>query len=174
MTASVKYLLDADTFIRAYRHFYSPSFCPAYWDAILRHHATGKLASIEQIKKELLKGKDELALWIKDECPESFFKQTKDVKVMRAYSDIMKWAQSRTDVNPAAKEKFADGADGWLVAYANVNRYVVCTLEVSAPDAKSNIKLPDVANHFNVACETPFEMLNSLAVRMVLAKRKRK
>ena len=52
-----------------------------------------------------------------------------------------------------------------------VNNYAVCTYEISRPESKANIKLPDVANYCGVSCLTPYEMLEELGVRMVLSRR---
>ena len=43
-------------------------------------------------------------------------------------------------------DKFATGADGWLVAHARVHGATVVTNEQSAPDSKREIKLPDVGS----------------------------
>ncbi len=166
-----KYLLDADTFMTAHRQHYRFSFCPAYWKALLLHHGSDSVASIVQVRKELLRGKDALSEWVTDDVPESFFKETTDAKVLQTYSTIAKWVVSQPHLAPAAQAKFASGADGWLVAYAKVNGYAVCSYEVSAPEAKSNIKLPDVANQFGVICVKPPEMMENLGVRMILPRK---
>lgn len=53
MNQKHKYLLDADTFIRAHRQHYRFKFCPAYWTAILNHHDSGHVASITPAKTRL-------------------------------------------------------------------------------------------------------------------------
>ena len=110
-----KYLLDADTFMTAHRQHYRFSFCPAYWKAILLHHGSDSVASIVQVRKELLRGKDALSGWVADDVPGSFFKETTDAKVLQTYSTIAKWVVSQPHLAPAAQAKFASGADGWLV-----------------------------------------------------------
>lgn len=171
MTSHRKFLLDADTFMSAHRQYYRFSFCPAYWRALLVHHESKRLASIEQVRAELLRGKDALAEWVKTKTPKTFFKGTSDIAVIDAYSKLSQWVQGRAEWTPEAKARFAAAADGWLVAYAQVNGFVVCTYEVSRPESKANIKLPDVANYSGVSCVTPYEMLEELGVRMVLSKR---
>jgi hypothetical protein len=171
MKSHRKFLLDADTFMTAHRQYYRFSFCPAYWRALLAHHENKRLASIEQVRKELLRGKDELATWVKTKLPKTFFKGTDDVAVINAFAVLNQWVQSRPELTPEAKARFAAAADGWLVAYAQVNDYAVCTYEVSRPESRANIKLPDVADYCGVSCLTPYEMLEELGVRMLLAKK---
>lgn len=61
--------------------------------------------------------------------------------------------------------------EGWLVAYAKANDYLICSYEVSAPQSRNNAKLPDVAAFLGVTCVFPHEMLEELRVRMVLSTR---
>ena len=171
MKRSQKYLLDADTFMTAHRQHYRFSFCPAYWKAVLLHHESGNTASILQVRKELLRGKDALSDWVTDTMSDTFFKGTEDAKVIQTYSTITKWVVSLSHLSSAAQAYFANSADGWLVAYAKVNDYSVCTYEVSRPESKTNIKLPDVATQFGVTCVKPHEMLEDLGVRMILPRK---
>ncbi|MCF7959128.1 MAG: DUF4411 family protein [Pirellula sp.] len=46
-----------------------------------------------------------------------------------------------------------------MVAYAKVNGYSVCSYEVSSPESKNNIKLPDVCKQFAVPFVNPYESL---------------
>jgi hypothetical protein len=171
MKQGPKYLLDTDTFIRAHRQHYRFSFCPAYWIALIQQHNAGSVASISQVKRELLRGKDDLSTWVKTKLPVSFFKGTEDAKVIQTYASIVKWVVSLTHLTPEAQSHFVGSADGWLIAFARVNRYTVCSYEVSAPESKNNIKLPDIASQFGVSCESPYDMLEQLDLRMVLTKR---
>jgi hypothetical protein len=171
MTAPRKFLLDADTFMSAHRQYYRFSFCPAYWHALLVHHENKQLASIEPVRKELLRGKDALAAWVKEKAPKTFFKGIEDTAVVKAFADLNQWVATRPELTPEARARFAGAADGWLVAYAQVNNYAVCTYEVSRPESRANIKLPDVAVYCGVSCLTPHDMLEELGVRMVLSKR---
>ncbi len=171
MNQKLTYLLDADTFIRAHRQHYRFTFCPAYWTAILNHHSTGTIASITQVRKELLRGKDDLSAWTKNNLPVSFFKGTEDTKVIHVFATISKWVVSLSHLSSGAQSHFASSADGWLVAFAKVNGYSVCSYEVLSPESKSNIKLPDVCKQFAVPYVNPYDMLETLDVRMILSKK---
>ena len=171
MKGANEYLLDADTFVSAHRNYYRFSFCPAYWQALLDHHKHGTLSSIIPVRKELLKGKDVLSDWVKNDVPENFFHETTDVKVTQTYGTILRWVGALPQLLPAAHAKFANSADGWLVAYAKVHGLSVCSYEVSSPESKANIKLPDVAKQFGVTCLKPQEMLQRLGVRMILGEK---
>ncbi len=174
MSATGFYVLDADSFIRAKRHHYAFDFCPGYWDALLRSFREERLCSIQPVKTELERGRDDLTDWVTDAVPEEFFDSVDDANVTAAYADIISRVQSNSQYDEGAKQRFARAADPWLVAYAYVSGYVVVTHEVSAPLSKASIKLPDVANEFDVECVTPFDMLRALQVRLRLDTRTRK
>lgn len=171
MKNSSKYLLDADSLIRPFRQHYRPSICPAYWDAIKRLFQEGRLASIFQVRVEIERGKDLLTSWVKDQLPGTFFKKTDDIAVTTQYAVVSNWIHQSASLSDEAKAKFARGADGWLVAYAKANDYLICSYEVPAPQSRNNAKLPDVAAFLGVSCVFPHEMLEELRMRMVLSTR---
>ncbi len=170
MSKGKSYILDADSFIRAKRQHYGFDSCPGYWDALLRSFRNERFCSIQPVRKELERGKDDLKTWVIKTAPEEFFASVEDEGVEIAYAKVIRNVQSNPQFTPAAKQKFASGADPWLIAYASVFRCVVSTYEVSAPESKAKIKLPDVAEKFNVECILPFEMLRDLEIVLRLGK----
>jgi len=164
------YVLDADSFIRSKREHYAFDFCPGYWDALLRSYREERLCSIEPVKTELERGKDDLADWVADDAPDDFFETVADEDVTNAYADVINHVQINSQYIVGAKQRFASGADPWLIAYASVYGFSITTHEVSAPRSVATIKLPDIAAAFDVECVTPFEMLRELKVRLRLGK----
>jgi hypothetical protein len=162
--SEAKYLLDADSFIRSKREHYAPDFCPGFWDALLRGYRKRRVGSIVPVRKELLKGKDALADWVKDKVPDEFFESVEDDDVQEAGAEIMQWVEDNEQYTRAAKDKFVSGADPWLIAFAKVHGRTVITYEVSAPESKALIKLPDVARKFKVTCLPPYVLLRRLEV----------
>ena len=65
-----------------------------------------------------------------------------------------------------AKKKFMklDKADVYLAAFASVNpqEWKVVSMERSAPNSQSEIKLPDVCSRFGVSCIQPEEMFREM------------
>lgn len=168
MSKPPSYLLDADSFIRSKREHYAFDFCPGYWDALLVGFAKRRLLSIVPIRNELLRGKDALASWVKDDVSADFFATVEDQGVQGAYAEILQWVEDNEQYSRAAKQKFVRGADPWLVAYACISRSVLVTYEVSSPESKALIKLPDVAAHFDVASIPPYVMLRQLQIKLTL------
>ncbi len=51
-----KYLIDTNSLIDAKDFFYAFDICPGFWNALLRHHASGEVFSIDQVRDELIDG----------------------------------------------------------------------------------------------------------------------
>ena len=162
MPDAVKYILDANIFIEAKNRYYAFNLCPGFWDSLLHHKTMGNLESIDRVRKELLECKDNLATWSKKAA--CLFSSTNSELVRTAYRDIIQWVQSQERFFDAAKSRFADDPDAWVIAYAKANNVVVATEEKSAPKSRKVVKIPDVCKHFNVKCTDTFDMLQKLGV----------
>lgn len=159
------YLLDSNVFIEAARRYYAFDLAPKFWEALVRHAEAGEIESIDRIRQELERGKDELATWA-GETFAAAFASTDDTDVIQSFAEIMTWVQAQGQFSDAAKSDFASGADGWLVAYARVKDCVVVTHEVPAPDARRRVPIPNVCEAFDVPFADTFEMLRALGVRL--------
>lgn len=164
MMASV-YLLDANVFIQAARSYYAFDLAPAFWQALIDQAGNGRVQSIDRVKEELLRGNDDLAAWTKDVFS-VYFARTDQDKVVAAYREIMVWVQQQHQFTDPAKAHFAGGADGWLVAYARVNEYVVVTHEPFRQDVRKKILIPNVCRPFSVGTVDTFAMLRALGVKL--------
>ena len=129
---------------------------------------------MDKIRDELLGGKDELSTWAKDTVPATFFKGTDDRKVIDALGEMVNWVQGEDQFSQAAKAEFASAADGWLIAFAKVNRLIVVTHEEYAPDVKKKVPIPNVCVEFDVDYCTTFEMLRAVNEQFVLKTRQRR
>lgn len=160
------YIIDSDVFITAKNAYYAFDICPGFWDSLTDQHQSGRVHSLDRIRQELLLGRDddELVLWVKTHVPPEFFLNSQSADVISAYTDIIQWVQRNPQFLDNAKAKFAAGADGWLVAYAKVHGNTVVTNEQPRPEARSEIKLPDVCIQFGVAYAGTFDMLKALSV----------
>ena len=85
---------------------------------------------------------------------------------MACYQQVMTWAKDNYE--PSAVSEFQRVADSWIVAHALANGWVVVTHEKSAPRSKRRIKIPDACAGVGVTCASPFEMLRSESMRLVL------
>jgi hypothetical protein len=169
MSGNSRFILDANIFIEAKKRYYSFTLCPGYWKALVAHHKSGRVVSIDKVHDELKDEGDELSNWASEETPETFFKLTQDIAVVSAFQEIVNWVYSETQFTEAAKAEFASVADGWIVAYAKVNGLLVVTHEEYSADAKKKVPIPNVCLEFNIKHVNTFEMLNDLKVKFVLS-----
>lgn len=156
------YILDTNVMVEAHRRYYSFELCPVFWDFLIALHNAGHIFSIDRVRKELEAGKDDLAKWINDTLPDSFFISTVSASVITQYTSMITWVNSR-GFKLEAKAEFASVADGWLVAYAKTNAdHIVVTQEQPRPEAKKRVLIPDVFVAFKVDYQDTFVMLKQL------------
>ena len=165
MTASLAYVLDANVFIEASRHYYAFDIAPRFWQILIDHASNGHVLSIDRVKQELDRGKDDLAEWANNDFHENFV-STEDDDVIAAYRRIMIWSQDNDQFTPSAKAEFANVADGWLVAYALAKQCVVVTREQFDANIRRKVKIPNVCHAFSVKYVDTFQMMRELGVRV--------
>jgi hypothetical protein len=159
-----EFVLDTNVFISAMRGYYAFDLAPGFWKSLEGHAENGRILSIDYVKEELERGKDQLAQWAKNDFSHAFI-STDDKDVQESYREIMTWVQGQDQFLDAAKAEFARGADGWLVAYAKAKGCIVVTLETIDPDIKRKVKIPNVCQAFSVQFVDTFEMLRRLGVQ---------
>ena len=163
--AQARYLLDANVFISAARQYYAFDFAPKFWKCLQEHALTGRIASIDRVREELLKGQDDLADWVKNSFAEGFA-ATNHSGVISTFKQIMGWAQSQNQFMDAAKAEFAGCADGWLVAYAKVHGWVVVTHEAYSAEVRRRVLIPNVCKAFDVEYVDTWVMLRGLGAKL--------
>jgi len=160
------YDLDANVFIQAARRYYAFDLAPKFWDSLLKHAENERICSIDKVKGELKRGKDDLAIWATGDFSFAFV-STDQLDVIKTYSSIMTWVENQSQFTDAAKADFAKGADGWLVAHAKVRGCVVVTEEVYDPAIKRKVRIPNVCREFKVRSINTFDMLRELGIQFV-------
>ena len=158
------YLLDANIFIQAKNLHYGMDFCPGFWQWLVWANASGRVFSVEKVGDELLAGSDELATWAR-ERDETFFLPPDQPTIVGLIA-VAEWVRKQ-NYRPAAVNEFLQDTDYYLIAYAHAHGHVVVTHEI-ASDGVKRVKIPSVCIGMKVKCITPFEMLRSERVRLVL------
>ena len=59
------FCLDANFFVQAWNKYYSPKFCPAYWEIINKFGKQGIIFIPVQVRDEIFKIDDDLKKWLK-------------------------------------------------------------------------------------------------------------
>lgn len=159
------YLLDSNFFINAHRFYYPFDVVPSFWARVQDLATRGLIGSIDKVAQEITHGNDVLKQWIGTNLPKGFFVDSS--VFINEYAQIAQWANSRSNhYNAGALNEFlqADEADAWLVAGALHHGITVVTNEVSNPEMKVRIAIPEPCNHFGVSFCNTIEMFRRLAV----------
>ncbi len=159
------YLLDANVYIQAYRDYYGFDIAPGFWKCLKNHSDSRQIRSIDRIKDELKKGKDDLWTWANETYGAAFL-STDTPEVTAAFTKVMNWAQKQPQFTAAAKAEFASCADGWLVACAMVAGFTVVTFETFDAAIKRRVKIPNACRHFGVPITNTFTMLRNIGARL--------
>lgn len=143
-----KYLLDANVFIEAKNYYYRFDTFPGFWEWLDAEQASERIVSIEPICKELLKGNDELAAWIKERKDSGWFLSVDDDVTQQYFAQIAEWvmAQPFKDV---AKQEFLGCGDPWLIAKAKAIGATVVTQETFDAQIRKRVKIPNACRAFN-------------------------
>lgn len=161
------FILDANVLITASRQYYGFDTCPGFWELMAKGFHAGLLVSHRKVYEELKEGEDRLWDWASRLPRECFPRETQDE--LRHYVDLQNWAAGR-NYRKVALERFgADAyADPWICAKAKALDAVLVTNEVSAPNAKNDVKLPDACAAIGVECCDTFRMLQRLNASFLL------
>jgi hypothetical protein len=160
-----KYLLDSNFFISAHRSYYPFDVVPSFWERVKELASDGIIASIDKVHHEIVHGNDKLKEWISFNLEKSFFADSS--AFIMEYTRVAQWANSMSDhYKPGALNEFlqAEEADAWLVAGAMQQGTTIVTNEVSKPEMKVRIAIPEPCTHFNVSFCNTIEMFRELRV----------
>ncbi|GBD90789.1 hypothetical protein BMS3Abin04_01508 [bacterium BMS3Abin04] len=161
---TIKYILDTNVFIEAFRRYYSFDIAPSFWEFLINTAKTKKIISIDRVYSELTNGNDVLAEWIEKKFRFAFIDTKNNSEILNKYAELMNWAVNQTQYSQNAIDEFArvENADPWLIAIAIVNNFTIVTHEVFDTQIKKKIPIPNVCKEFNVDYINTFEMLRKL------------
>ncbi len=162
------YAVDSNFFIQAHRDYYPLDVAIGFWNRVKELAHSGMMISIDKVKGELYKNKDELTDWCQGNLAEDFF--TAWSSALPEYQRACEWASSRSDhYLRKAIDNFLDHsrADAFLVAFtlADKDNRVLVTQEVSNPHCKNQIKIPEPCKHFGVTYINTVDMFRQLGIR---------
>lgn len=161
------YIIDSNFFIQAHRASYPLDIAFSFWNKVKQLAAEGRIISIDKVKDEIYDKNDALEEWCRSNLPVDFFKDSS--QIMEAYGAVCVWAISKSDhyMQNALNEFLdADEADAFIVAYAltDPNNRILVTNEISQPNRKNKIKIPEACSAFNVQYVNTMDMFRQLGV----------
>lgn len=160
------YLFDSNTFMEAARLYYSFDLAPGFWEWLVSEPMRERIGSVEAVKDEISAGEGDLVDWAQEEAPADFWRPVSEA-TLKAATALAEWAADPGHAyTQAAVDEFLGKADFWIVAEAMATGSTVVTREVSAPNSKKAIKIPDACAAFGVPCDQPFPVYARLGLRL--------
>ena len=161
------YVVDSNFFIQAHRVTYPPDVVKSFWIKVNELAEAGTIVSIDKVKEEIFDKNDHFESWCTSNLPSDFFKDSSSI--LREYGQISQWANSRKDhYLPKAINEFldADEADAFLIAYAlqDIGNRVLVTHEVSEPNRKNKVKIPEPCDEFEITYMNTIQMFRELEI----------
>jgi hypothetical protein len=161
----IVYVIDSNFFIQAHRDSYPLDVAFSFWNKVKQLAHEGKIISIDKVKEELFDKNDALEKWCKENLPENFFKDTSDN--LAQYIQITQWVSSKKEhYSPNAINEFlsVDEADAFIIAFAlcDIANRTIVTQEISRPEMKSKIKIPEPCQALNIRYIKSMEMFREL------------
>lgn len=156
-----KYCLDANVLIEAWQKYYSPKFCPDYWDIINKLGAEKKIFIPNEVAEEIIRTDDDLAIWLKgSKVPVA--KTTESViscwqVILAAHPDHMRLVDSI---------KGRSLADPWVIAHAIDQSATVVTKEnIATASNTKRVKIPNVCKNMGVRWMDDFQFIDEVGIR---------
>jgi hypothetical protein len=161
----VTFLFDSNTFMEAARLYYSFDLAPGFWDWLVSDPMREHIASVESVKDEITNGTGVLVDWANN-APADFWRPITAATLDEAMA-LSEWASDPArNFTQAAVDEFLSSGDYWLIAEAMATGLTVVTREVSAPDSRKRIKIPDACNAFGVQCAQPWPVYQQLGLKL--------
>lgn len=155
-----KYCLDANVLIEAWQKYYSPVFCPEYWDVLDELGQQNIIFIPEQVFQEIIRTEDDLTSWLKNS----------NIPILGIDVEVTKCLREMYAANPLHKflvdnTKARSLADPWVIAHAMKENATVVTKEekVTAPNSK-RIKIPNVCHNLKIGWINDFELVSELGI----------
>ena len=159
------FVVDSNFFIEAHRSTYPLDIARGFWNKVRQLATAGTIISIDKVRNELYDRNDDLESWCRDNLPDTFFKNS--AEVLAEYAQVTTWAMSMSHhYLPNAINEFLDAeeADAFLIAYtlASPRNRILVTQEISAPQRRSKIKMPDCCIAIGVPYMNTIDMFRQL------------
>ena len=160
------YCLDSNVLIQAWQKYYSPKYCPSYWDVLNELGNENRIFIPSMVYDEMVKTDDELSEWLK----------ASEIKVKPITSDVTQILTSIYAADPNHKhlvdsKKGRSLADPWIIAHAIKENAIVVTKEEKVTVLNSTkIKIPNVCDNMGVVWINDYKMVEQLGLKFSCSK----
>lgn len=158
------YIVDTN-FLGTLATTYPDDLFPTLWEKLETLLFAPDVFFHTEVHTEMKKWKHPRLDWYEQHIRGEQILKPDDLEV-EAYAEVAEWVTNeRTPkYKPHAVDDFLNVADSWLVSSAHRHRAILVTNELSAPQGIKKVKIPDVAESFDVECLTALEFLRKLSI----------
>ncbi len=159
------YCLDTNVLIRAWQDYYSPSYCPGYWDVLNALGKEGRIFMPKMVFTEITRVDDGLSKWLK----------SSDIPVHAMDAEVALCQKRMYEAHPDHSFITAEGsthsmADPWVIAHAmHIGATVVTKEHKDVYKKPTKIKVPHICDNMNVRWVNDFQMIAELGIRFSCA-----
>lgn len=139
------YVIDSDSLINLFKHYYFDNF-PTLWTKFDLLKNADRIISVREVLNEVKDYKDNLSNWAKKN--HSFFPSPSD-KEQKFVKQMFQISGFQSMIREQARLKGKPVADPFVIASAKFRKGCVITEEVPRP---SGAKIPNVCTHFKIKC----------------------
>lgn len=159
------YCLDANVLIQAWQKYYSPKFCPGYWDLLNDLGSQRKIFIAEEVYNEITRTEDDLCNWLKNS---KIPVHNIDEYVAKCLQKIYAKDPSHIDLVDSTKGRSL--ADPWIIAHAMKVGATVVTKEEKVTALNSRrIKIPNVCDNMGISWINDFDFISELNIQFTCA-----
>jgi hypothetical protein len=147
--------------IQAWQKYYSPKFCPDYWDLLDALGLQNIIFMPEMVYDEIVRTDDALSKWLK----------SSKIPVRKIDEQVTKSLKDIYFADPNHKylvdnTKARSLADPWVIAHALREKAVVVTKEEKVTALNSTkIKIPNVCEKMKVSWINDFQLIGELGIK---------
>jgi len=155
------YCLDSNVLIQAWQKYYSPKYCPSYWEVLNELGEEDKIFIPSMVYDEIVRTDDELSEWLK----------SSKIKSKPITADVTEILKSIYEADPNHKhlvdsKKGRSLADPWVIAHAIKEGSIVVTKEEKVTALNSTkIKIPNVCDNLGVKWINDYRMVENLGLK---------
>ena len=155
------YCLDSNLLIQAWQKYYSPKFCPSYWEILDELGSEERIFVPSMVYDEIVRTDDELSDWLKNSNIKSKAITTEVTEILKSIYDADTNHKHLVD-----SKKGRSLADPWVIAHAIKEQATVVTKEEKVTALNSTkIKIPNVCDNMGVKWINDYKMVEHLGLK---------
>jgi hypothetical protein len=160
-TTAATYCIDANVLIQAWQKYYSPKFCPQYWEVLNDLGRQNRIFIAEMVYEEIVRTEDDLSEWLKGS---EILVHKIDEPVTKCLQEI--YANNPLHKNLVDNTKQRSIADPWVIAHALNEKSIIVTKEEKVTAINSSkIKIPNVCDNMGIRWINDFQLISELGIQ---------